>query len=175
MAGTKFDEDTKPQQKRKNQKRGKSEGTMYFKKVEVNLYNGPDAHIMEDKRRRSRKGSEVGSKLVSSDEQDNTSRAEKSQEKADNSEAEKEKELRKMAKRESRALQRKYDLFVGRKGKEEFMNDLEKKIKTKKPDIDISEICDQFYNRKMRNGMPVASMMQVFSQSMTNKATEIMK
>ena len=80
-----------------------------------------------------------------------------------------------MAKRESRALQRKYDLFIGKKGKEEFMKDLEEKIKNRKPDIDISEICDQFYNRKMRNDLPVASMMQVFSQSMTNKATEYMK
>ena len=55
MAGIKFGEDDMTP-KKKATKRGKSDGhgTMHFKKVEVSLYNGPDAHIKE---RRSRKAS----------------------------------------------------------------------------------------------------------------------
>ena len=43
------------------------------------------------------------------------------------------------------------------------------------PEIDISEICDQFYNRRERNGMPVESLMQVFSSSMNKKTSEMLK
>ena len=66
MAGMKFDDDDKTLAMKKAKKRGKSEGlgTMHFKKVAVSLYNGPDAHIM-DKRKRT--GSDVNSRLASSE------------------------------------------------------------------------------------------------------------
>ena len=166
MAGTKFDESTtKATQAKKKAaaKRDKSDRTMHFKKVELSLYNGPDAHIVEGKRKRRGAGSDGGSKCPSERSDLRTaSRDMESVQEQPNSDVEKEKEIRKQAKLQAKREARKYELFVGRKGEEEFMQALEEKVKAQKPSIDLSEICDQFYNRREGNGIPVASMMQVF-------------
>ena len=68
-----------------------------------------------------------------------------------------------------------YSLFVGRKGKEEFMQTLEEKVEGKRPSIDISEICEQFYNRPEHDGKPVDALVQVFKKSIQQKAGECLK
>ena len=40
----------------------------------------------------------------------------------------------------------KYHLFTSKKGKEEFIKNIESKISERKPSVDISELCEQFYN-----------------------------
>lgn len=40
-----------------------------------------------------------------------------------------------------------YDLYGGRRNKEEFMNKMQKEIESMPPEVNISDIVDQFYNR----------------------------
>ena len=55
------------------------------------------------------------------------------------------------------------------------MKTIEDKVKNRKPTIDISEVCDQFYNRTQRNGQPVSSLMQVFKRTIQSKGEECLK
>ena len=42
---------------------------------------------------------------------------------------------------------KKYDLYGGAKNKDEFIAKMAKKIKKEAPEINISEICEQYYHR----------------------------
>lgn len=57
---------------------------------------------------------------------------------------------------------REYDLYLGEKGQNEFNIMLTKQIKNKKPEVNILDIANQYYNREIRNGSPVQSHNLVF-------------
>lgn len=67
MAGIKLDDDLKKETQTKKKaavNRGKSDSTdmMHFKKTKVSLYNGPDAYIAQNKKRKKSKGKKGGSR-----------------------------------------------------------------------------------------------------------------
>ena len=76
---------------------------------------------------------------------------------------------------EAKKSTQQYELFIGRRGKDEFMKTIEEKVNARKPEHDISEVCDQFYNRPTRNGMAVSSLVQVFKRSIQTKGDELLR
>ena len=55
------------------------------------------------------------------------------------------------------------------------MKTIEAKVKQMKPEFDINEVCDQYYNRPTRHGQTVNSMMQVFKRSIQSKGDGLLR
>ena len=69
----------------------------------------------------------------------------------------------------------KYHLFTDRKGKEEFMDKIKAKVSKEgfQPEVDISEICDQFYNQVKKDRdwfqSPESKLKKVFKKTLDEK------
>ena len=68
---------------------------------------------------------------------------------------------------------REYDLYMSAKGQNEFNTMLSKQIKNNKPDINISDIANQYYNPEIINGSFVQSNNQIFKKTL-NKERKIL-
>lgn len=68
---------------------------------------------------------------------------------------------------------RKYDLYLGKKKQEDYIKYLKTVIKKNKPDVNISEIASQFYNREIFHGKPVESGQLVFRKTLTEEKEKL--
>ena len=61
---------------------------------------------------------------------------------------------------------KKYDLYLGKKGQDGFIKHLKNVIKKQKPEVNISEITDQYYNREILHNYPVEPASLVFRKTL---------
>ena len=61
---------------------------------------------------------------------------------------------------------RKYDLYGGKHNKDDFIKKMTKEIEENLPEVNISDIVDQYYNRSTRNGQAVESNLIIFQKTL---------
>ena len=67
---------------------------------------------------------------------------------------------------------KKYDLYGGAKNKDEFIQKMQKKIKKEPPEINISDICEQYYHRTPFCNYPPESNKVIFRNALYKENEE---